>query len=117
MARTVGLIGARGYVGQELVKLLEVHPSLRIGFVASRSAAGQQLHPNSALSFEDVTPESAAQRDVDTYVLALGNGESTPYVDAILSARPQAVIVDVSADHRFEDAWTYGLPELNRARI
>jgi N-acetyl-gamma-glutamyl-phosphate reductase len=122
MTRTVGLVGARGYVGQELVKLLDHHPSLRLGFVASRSVAGQPLSAHikgtaSNLSFEDLTPAQAAQRPVDAYVLALGNGEAAPYVEAIHNSRPDAVMVDVSADQRFNDAWAYGLPELFRQKI
>jgi N-acetyl-gamma-glutamyl-phosphate reductase len=50
-------------------------------------------------------------------VLALPNGASVPYIEAIASARPDAVIVDLSADHRFSDAWVYGQPERKRAAI
>jgi N-acetyl-gamma-glutamyl-phosphate reductase len=50
-------------------------------------------------------------------VLALANGQAAPHVAAIDRARPETVVVDVSADHRFDDAWVYGLPEINRARI
>jgi N-acetyl-gamma-glutamyl-phosphate reductase len=72
---------------------------------------------DSALSFEDVGPDACAARDVDAYVLALPNGASEPYVRAIDAARPGAVIVDLSADHRFDTAWVYGQPERRRASI
>jgi N-acetyl-gamma-glutamyl-phosphate reductase len=38
-------------------------------------------------------------------------------VQALDRARPETVLLDVSADHRFDDAWEYGLPEINRARL
>jgi N-acetyl-gamma-glutamyl-phosphate reductase len=49
-------------------------------------------------------------------VLALPNGMAAPYVEAIERIAPDAVIVDLSADHRFDDDWYYGLPELTRDR-
>jgi N-acetyl-gamma-glutamyl-phosphate reductase/acetylglutamate kinase len=45
--------------------------------------------------------------------MALPNGVCKPFVDAVNEAgKPDAVIVDLSADYRFDPAWTYGLPEL-----
>jgi N-acetyl-gamma-glutamyl-phosphate reductase common form len=62
-----------------------------------------------------------AATQLDAYVLALPNGTSEPYVQAIEKARPDAVIVDLSADHRFanerEKGWVYGQPERNRAAL
>ena len=43
MGYQLGLIGARGYVGQELVRLLDNHPGLELAFVASRTAAGRPM--------------------------------------------------------------------------
>ncbi len=45
-------------------------------------------------------------------ILALPNDHAAPYVAALDGARRETVIVDVSSDHRFDDAWVYGLPEL-----
>src|SRR5690606_17762708 len=67
-----------------------------------------------ALVFEALSPEQAAARAVDAVVLALPNGASAPYVEA-LGERP--VLVDLSADHRFDDGWRYGLVELFRDRL
>src|SRR3712207_7806925 len=48
-----------------------------------------------------------------SWVMALPNGVCKPFVDAIeRSGNQQSVIVDLSADYRFDDKWTYGLPEL-----
>jgi N-acetyl-gamma-glutamyl-phosphate reductase len=55
-------------------------------------------------------------RSVDAIVLALPNGKSADYVKLIGENQPSTVIVDLSADHRFDDAWFYGLPELARKR-
>jgi N-acetyl-gamma-glutamyl-phosphate reductase len=44
-------------------------------------------------------------------VLALPNGAAAPYVAALDRHSPQTVVVDLSADHRFDPAWTYGQPE------
>ncbi|MDE3141548.1 MAG: N-acetyl-gamma-glutamyl-phosphate reductase, partial [Pseudomonadota bacterium] len=43
------------------------------------------------------------------------NGKAAAYVAAIDALAPRTLIVDLSADHRFDDAWYYGLPELTRA--
>ncbi|MGN6518704.1 MAG: N-acetyl-gamma-glutamyl-phosphate reductase, partial [Dokdonella sp.] len=64
---------------------------------------------------ENLAHEDVAAKGADAVVLALPNGKSAQLVTAIDAARPDSVIVDLSADHRFEDAWYYGLPELTRA--
>ena len=120
--RTVGLVGARGYVGQELIRILLRHPRLAIAYVVSRTQAGAPVAgvvPGAPpdLLFEDLSAEQAAARAADAVVLALPNDLSPPHVAAIEAARPDAVLVDVSADHRFDDAWVYGLPEHHRARL
>ncbi|RJE16713.1 Acetylglutamate kinase, partial [Aspergillus sclerotialis] len=51
--------------------------------------------------------------DVDCWVMALPNGVCKPFVDAVdQSSAKGNVIVDLSADYRFDSNWTYGLPEL-----
>lgn len=124
----VGLLGARGHVGVELLELVLGHPDLGIAFLGSRQLAGQplaaMLPPQSArreraagLLFEDLGPEAAAARDVDLVFLALPNGLAAPYVAAFRAARPDVTLVDLSADHRFDEAWAYGLPEHHRATL
>ncbi len=108
----VGLVGARGFVGAELIALVAAHPSMRIEFASSRQGAGQQL--SERLRVEELTPEQVGTRDVDAYVLALPNSHSAAYLACM---RADAVVVDLSADHRFDDAWAYGLPEHHRAHL
>jgi len=57
------------------------------------------------------------QGEVDAWVMALPNGVCKPFVDAVEKGSKErqgegSVVVDLSADYRFEDGWTYGLPEL-----
>jgi N-acetyl-gamma-glutamyl-phosphate reductase len=115
----VGLVGARGHVGAELVPLLVGHPDLELVFVSSRQLAGKplaELLPGASapdLRFEDLLPAEAAARRPDAVILALPNGLSEPWAAAL----PDATLVDLSADHRFDDDWVYGLVELRRERI
>ena len=120
--RSIGLVGARGHVGREIVAILARHPRFAIAFVASSTQAGKPVGDAlpgapAGLVFEDLAPEDVASKGADAVVLALGNDQAAPYVAAIDRARRESVIVDVSADHRFDDAWVYGLPELCRAKI
>lgn len=117
---SVGVVGARGHVGAELLALLARHPALRLAFVGSRQLAGQTaMVPAVDLRFEAIEPADLGARaaDLDAVVLALPNGAAAPYVAAVEQARPACVIVDVSADHRFDDGWRYGLPELYRGAL
>ena len=115
--KRVGLVGARGYAGAELVKLLGAHPALQLALVASREHTGEPVELEGApagLRYSPSTPDAVAAAGLDAVVLALPNGASQPFVEAIDAAAPDTVIVDLSADHRFDDSWYYGLPELNR---
>ncbi len=116
----VGLLGARGYVGVELLRLVLAHPALEIAYLGSRQLAGKALEselPEAAgkgLVFEDLDPAAVARRPVELVFLALPNGLAAPYVEALRAAEPETRLVDLSADHRFQDDWVYGLPEHHR---
>ena len=112
----IGLVGARGHVGQELLFILRRHPRFEVAFVSSRTQPGVTV-PGLDLRFEDLDAEAIAAKGADAVVLALPNDLSRPVVHAIDAMKPTTVIVDVSADHRFDDAWVYGLPELFRSKI
>ena len=120
--KTVGIVGARGYVGAELIRLIGGHGGLELAFVSSRELSGQRVADHvpaiaGERRYESLDADAVAARAVDAVVLALPNGKAAPYVAAIDKAAPQTVIVDVSADYRFDDSWYYGLPELHRARF
>jgi N-acetyl-gamma-glutamyl-phosphate reductase len=115
---SVGLVGARGHTGAELVRLIEAHPALELAFVSSRELAGKPLREavagaQSALRFESLDAQAVADKRADIVVLALPNDASAPYVAALGAG---TLVVDLSADHRFDDGWFYGLPELHRER-
>jgi N-acetyl-gamma-glutamyl-phosphate reductase len=116
----VGVVGARGFVGAELVRLVAKHPRMSLELVTSAEAAGARVAEviegvELDARFEAPSPEDAARRDLDVVFLGLPNGASAPWVEAFAGAR--AVVVDLGADHRFDDAWAYGQPERNRAAI
>ena len=123
--KRLALIGARGYTGQALTNLISSHPHLNLTHVSSRQLAGYELEGYdkakvvySNLSVEDVQ-KMEEEGQVDAWVMALPNGICKPFVDAIdkgaekrkeKGAGDGSVIVDLSADYRFEQGWTYGLP-------
>ncbi|MEO8160099.1 MAG: N-acetyl-gamma-glutamyl-phosphate reductase [Arenimonas sp.] len=116
----VGLVGARGYVGSELIKLLAGHPQFELNFVASREREGRFLSEHepvaeSALRYCNPTVAEAAALGVDALVLALPNGKAWEFVAAVDATAPETVVLDLSADHRIDEGWYYGLPELTRA--
>lgn len=118
--RSIGLVGARGYVGEELIKLIAAHPQMTLGFVSSRERDGERVADHVAgfdgeLRYRNIAHEDLAAEDVDAYVLALPNGKAAACVANIDTRDDAPVIVDLSADYRFDDDWFYGLPELNRA--
>ncbi len=119
--KTVGLVGARGHTGAELIRLIARHPSLVLAFVSSRELDGERVSEyvdgfGSDLRYENLGAEAVAVRGADAVILALPNGKSADYVHLLDENAPSTVIVDLSADHRFDDTWYYGLPELTRTR-
>lgn len=118
----VALIGARGYTGQALIALLNSHPHMDLRYVSSRELAGQPLtgYTKKEVTYENLSPEDVRDMekrgDIECWVMALPNGVCKPYIDAIHEGRSgsdqRSIIVDLSADYRFDKSWTYGLPEL-----
>ena len=113
--KTIGLLGGRGYVGQEIIKLLVNHKHLNITSIFSSSKAGQSvpLNVGNELLYQDLSLDKIVLSDEDAFILALPNNESQNYVDLIHRHNPQAIIIDLSADHRFDQAWEYRVPELS----
>lgn len=136
----VAVVGASGYVGGELLRLLATHPSVTLTTVTSEKSAGQpvsQLFPNLtniiSLSFESLDIPTIAQ-DTDVVFLALPHTHSLLPTSQLLAAG--VTVIDLSADYRLQDptvykTWyetthshpellqqaVYGLPELHRALI
>jgi N-acetyl-gamma-glutamyl-phosphate reductase len=119
----VGVFGATGYTGREVVRLLAGHPHVRVAFTTG-TGEGHLAH------------EAGLERDAQAYLLALPHGVSATFAARLREARPEAAVVDLSGDLRLPTAeayrlWyghdhpapalldgvPYGLPEVYRDRI
>jgi len=121
MTLRVGLVGARGHTGRELLRIIANRPDMELDFASSRELAGQAVSDmapefSSDLAFEALDAQAVAKRGADAVILAMPNGVAAPFVAAIDATSPRTLLVDLSADHRFDDGWIYGLPELNGRR-
>ena len=123
------VIGASGYAGGELLRLLAVHPHFQVTAISAHSNAGElvtSVHPHlTTHNGEKFLAVSEIDfSDIELVFIALPHGESASLIVKIPST---AKIVDLGADYRLEDAsawekyyggahagaWVYGLPELN----
>ncbi len=132
----VGIFGASGYTGVELVKILSRHTKASIVFATSDSHAGKRLSDVFPCPFDVrlIAHDDAPLGDIDLAFLALPHGASAQTARRVLEAG--ARVVDLSADFRLRDVATYakwygsahpapdllpraayGLPELHRAAI
>jgi N-acetyl-gamma-glutamyl-phosphate reductase/acetylglutamate kinase len=118
----LGLIGARGHTGSELLNILANHKHIDVALVSSRAAIGKELRevvtsipanvPWASLKFVDLAPADLGKHsEIDVWILALPNNLAAPYVKALDESKSKAKIVDLSADYRFDSSWAYGLPE------
>lgn len=135
----IGIVGASGYTGVELARLLVNHPDVELAVATSRQYAGQKLsdvYPNlrglTDIVLEDVVIEDLVDR-ADLFFTAVPHQTAMNIVPAFLAAGKK--VVDLSADFRIDDAevyeaWyqahiakeflaeaVYGLPEINRAQV
>jgi N-acetyl-gamma-glutamyl-phosphate reductase/acetylglutamate kinase len=107
----VGIIGARGYTGQELIKLLDQHRNLELVCVSSRELVGKtcEYYTSSKVVYSNLSPSDVGDaRDIDCWVLALPNGVCKPFVEQITNTQKinnTKVVVDLSADYRFTKEW------------
>jgi N-acetyl-gamma-glutamyl-phosphate reductase len=116
----IGLVGARGHVGAELIRLVAAHPRFDLAYVSSRALAGRCVAEHvqgyrGGLRYTSPAYEELPELGADAVVLALPNGKAGHIVRQFDDAGADAVILDLSADYRFDPAWYYGLPELTRA--
>jgi len=119
--KTVGIVGARGHTGAELIRLIARHPQLDLAFVSSRELDGRPVSEqipefDGDLRYENLSHEQVGGKGADAVILALPNGKAAELVAAIDAQAPDTVVVDLSADYRFDERWYYGLPELTRDR-
>ena len=141
--KKIAIIGASGYSGEELVRLVLNHPHVELVAATSRQNAGQTLaqvfpkfasHPKSkSLRFSEPNAERLAKQ-ADVVFLALPHGVAAEYAVPLLDAG--CLVIDLSADFRLKSAEiykdfyaqdhpapdllnksVYGLPEIYRAEI
>lgn len=132
------VVGASGYSGQELIRLLAGHPLVQLEAVTSRSLAGKLVAEElpalrgkvGDMTFSFSSPEEIADMDADVFFLALPHGTAAEYVVALIGAGKR--VIDLSADfrlgstERYEEYYgqphpapellqkaMYGLPELH----
>jgi N-acetyl-gamma-glutamyl-phosphate reductase len=91
----VGIFGATGYAGRELVRLVSGHPGLDIAFTTG-SSTGHLAH------------EAGLERPAQAYLLSLPHGVSATFAARLRATRPEAVVIDLSGDLRLPDAAAYG---------
>ncbi|WP_297829581.1 N-acetyl-gamma-glutamyl-phosphate reductase [Thermomonas sp.] len=118
---SIGVVGARGHAGAELIRLIAGHPRFELAYVTSRELDGQRVADHNAGFAGGLRYSSPDYRDLpglgaDAVVLALPNGKAAHIVRQFDEAGVDPVIVDLSADYRFDPSWYYGLPELTRGR-
>lgn len=117
----IGLIGGRGYVGQELVKLIDKHPIFNLKQAFSRSQAGSSISgysKNLNLKYLPLDKSSfELDPSVQTLILALGNGEAKNYMEFITKLNQEITVIDISSDNRFNPDWLYRLPETSKNSV
>ncbi len=118
----IGLVGARGHTGRELIRLISLHPEFMLAYAVSREYAGRKVSDIAPEDideciFEALSPEDVAKRRADAVILALPDGAAAPFVEAIDRHASDRIVVDLSADYRFDDRWAYGLTELHREAV
>lgn len=118
----VGILGAAGYTGGELIRLLLNHPDVEIVFANSESNAGNSaadvhegLYGETDLKFTDAMPFD----DVDVVFFCFGHGKSEQFLKE--HTIPDSVrIIDLAQDFRLQaegNDFVYGLPEISKERI
>lgn len=108
-----GVLGASGYTGRELIRLLRSHPRLELAFASSEAEAGTPVMGN---GLRYVPAADAPLGEVDVVFSCLPTGESGRW--AVRAAEAGAFAIDLSADLRDGGAGAvYGLPELWREQV
>ncbi len=107
----IGVMGAAGYAGAEVLRLAASHPDLDVVLVTGSSSVGRRIGdhvPALAAAYPDLVVESSSavhSRDLDVVFLALPHGESQAYVPFLLERGVQ--VVDLGADFRLRQVEEY----------
>src|SRR5919197_919732 len=137
--RTAGILGASGYAGAELLRLLARHPGFQVAWASGEQAAGEAVaarYPGLRAAYGELafcSHEQGLDKGADVLFLALPHGRAAGLAPAALAA---GLVVALSADFRLRapaasprwsgpehprpeqlGTWPYGLPELHRERL
>lgn len=120
--KTVGIVGANGYTGSELIRLLAFHPNVSLRFLYSRSYSGTKisdLYPDLTTVCEKVLTDQP--EDVDILFLCLPHKESRNWLTRN-AVKDEALVIDLGNDFRLDGKFgnrnfIYGLPEINKKRL
>ena len=102
---TVAVVGASGYAGSEMIRLMAAHPAFRVCTVTGHGSAGRLLGefssnlPNSLASLQIQPTDPKVLAGHDLVVLALPHGASGPLAEQL---DPQSLLVDLVSDHRLD---------------
>tara|TARA_B100000886_G_C20417506_1_gene489930 strand:+ start:283 stop:1233 length:951 start_codon:yes stop_codon:yes gene_type:complete len=112
----IALLGGRGFVGQEIIKIIDKHNFFDLSSIYSSSKVGKKINSyskNPKLKYSDLN-ENLQLDNIDIVICALPNGESSKFVSKIEKIDNSVVIIDVGSDYRFDDNWFYSIPEINK---
>lgn len=110
----VAVIGASGYTGLELLRLIFCHPDAEVVAITSRSNAGKRVtevfprfegHPETDIRFINPEMEAVADSGAEVAFLALPHGAAAPFAKELLELGLK--VIDLSADFRLDDAAVY----------
>lgn len=114
------IIGAAGYTGGELLRILVFHPACELIYVHSNSQKGKkvsEVHPDLIGDCELIFTDEVKTEGIDAVFLGLPHGETKGFLENHAFS-PETVIIDLSTDFRDEsNGFVYGLPEMNSAKI
>ncbi|HJO95809.1 MAG TPA: N-acetyl-gamma-glutamyl-phosphate reductase [Victivallales bacterium] len=107
----IGIIGAAGYSGEELLKILFTHPNIEISFITSRKYSGEKIgnifprFSSNEISFEYPDLNLIKKHNVDVVFLALPHGLASEYAVPIYNMGIK--VIDISADFRLNSEAKY----------
>lgn len=120
MKINVAIIGAAGYTGGELLRLLVHHPMVNLTYVHSNSQKGKrvaEVHPDLIGDTDLIFTDQVSTDGIDAVFLGLPHGETKGFLDTYKFS-DDTVIIDLSTDFRDEsNGFLYGLPEINSEQI
>jgi N-acetyl-gamma-glutamyl-phosphate reductase len=114
------IIGAAGYTGGELLRLLVHHPACELAYVHSNSQKGKRVdlvHADLIGDTDLVFTDQVITAGIDAVFLALPHGETEGFLEKH-PFQKDTVLIDLSTDFRDEsNGFVYGLPEVNKGKL